>query len=241
MRLAVAASALAIPFVVSAPAGAAVVLYDNQPAVNAAGELDGSFSDSMGSGGLTFYSQAVGQGFSFAFAGAEVSALRIWGTSEGATSGGLSGNVEAIEVSIMRITGSSTNYPVVFSKTFQMPSITMTNTGWRVPVSGFAIFQMDIAFGTSVALDPGNYILSAGGVLIDPEDGDAFAWMDGVADGAVAPNRAYLSVGDTAAQWGYWNPVNSGISASMVLYGVPGPGALVLMALAGLRQGRRRD
>ena len=240
MRLDVASFALAIPFVFSTSALASVVIYQNQPAVSASGELDGTFSDAMSSEGVNYYSQAFGQGISFN-AGTEISDLRIWGSSEGATTAGLSDNVDSIQVSVMRIAGASTNYEVVYSRDFDMAEVTMTDTGWTVPVSGFAIFQMDIAFGTSVALDPGNYILSAGGVLIDPEDGDAFAWMDGVADGAVAPNRAYLSVGDTAAQWGYWNPVTSGISASMVLYGVPGPGALVLMALAGLRQGRRRD
>jgi hypothetical protein len=102
------------------------------------------------------------------------------------------------------------------------------------------VFQMDMALANDVTLGAGNYILAVGGILADP-DGDAWVWMDGVADGSLPSTQAYLTVGDFAPQWGYWDPVNSGVSGAMVLYGVPAPGALALLGLAGLRQGRRRS
>lgn len=227
-----------------APAGAAVI-FNNPPNVDSSNRVDGTFSDGMASDGLNFYSQAFGQGFQVTQSGSAINSIRIWGSSEFTqgippTNQGISDNIKSLEVSIMRVAGTSTNYDRIYNRIFTVATqVVQTATGVRTPGILTPVFQLDIDLGEDVAVANGSYILSIGGILLDP-DGDSFIWSDGVADGAQAATQAYLSVGDTAAQWGYWNPVETGISGSMVLNGIPGPGAVALLALTGLRQGRRR-
>ena len=244
MRSHVALIALTSPLLLSAPAGAAVI-FNNQPNIDSSNEVDGTFSDGMASEGLNFYAQAFGQGFQVTQSGSAINSIRIWGSSEFTqgippTNQGISDNVKSLEVSIMRVAGTATNYQRIYNRTFTVATqVIQTATGVRTAGILTPVFQLDIDLGEDVALANGSYIMSIGGVLEDP-DGDAFIWSDGVADGAQAATQAYLTVGDTAAQWGYWEPVDTGISASMVLNGIPGPGAVAFLALAGLRQGRRR-
>lgn len=244
MRHLVALLVLASPLALSASTHASVVLFENLPSVNSSNEVDGTFSDGLESNGENFYSQAFGQGFQVTSAGTAINSIRIWGSSEfqdgiPPANRGVSENIESLEVSIMRVAGTSTNYSRIYNRTFRMSTqVTQTETNIRTAGILTPVFQIDIDLG-EVGLSTGRYIMSIGGILVDP-DGDAFIWSDGVADGGQPATQAYLSVGDTAAQWGYWEPVAGGTSASLVLYGVPGPGAVVAFAVAGLRQGRRR-
>jgi hypothetical protein len=248
MRRAVAGLSIIVScaFAASSAAGVAVVAQ-NLPIEPSPSNprLDGTFSDGLQSAGGYFYSQAFGQGFSLSGSGTLLSNLTVWGSSEftnGNPSGnsGVSANITRMQVSIMRVSGSTGDYPMVANWSIPIGQVTQTNTGWLVDGILTPVFRMDMVLADQVTLAAGNYILSVGAILEDP-DGDAWVWMDGVADGSLPSTQAYLTVGDFAPQWGYWDPVNSGVSGAMVLYGVPAPGALALLGLAGLRQGRRRS
>lgn len=244
MRRSVADLVLASTFVLNASAGASVVIFENLPNVGTGNRVDGTFSDGLASQGLNFYSQAFGQGFQITEPGTAVNSLRIWGSSEfidgiPPSVQGIAANVRSLEVSIMRVTSGATNYNRVYNRSFTVSSqVTQTATGILTQGLLTPVFQMDIDLGEFVSLGTGSYILSVGGILDNPE-GNSFIWNDGVADGDAPATRAYVTVGDTAAQWGYWNTVPGGISASVVMYGVPGPGALALLSIAGLRHGFR--
>ena len=248
MRLAVAGLWIIVSTVLTQPAVAGVsALVQNLPIEPTPSNprLDGTFSDGLASNGEYNYSEAFGQGFSLTGSSNLLTGLRVWGSSEfidGIPSGnaGVSGNITAMQVTILRVSGSTGQYPVVANWSIPIAQVTQTNTGWIVAGIETPVFQMDMALANDVTLGAGNYILAVGGILADP-DGDAWTWMDGVADGSLPSTQAYLTVGDFAPQWGYWDPVNSGVSGAMVLYGVPAPGALALLGLAGLRQGRRRS
>jgi hypothetical protein len=248
MRLAVAGLWIIVSTVLTQPAVAGVsALVQNLPIEPTPSNprLDGTFSDGLASNGEYNYSEAFGQGFSLTGSSNLLTGLRVWGSSEfidGIPSGnaGVSGNITAMQVTILRVSGSTGQYPVVANWSIPIAQVTQTNTGWIVAGIETPVFQMDMALANDLTLGAGNYILAVGGILADP-DGDAWVWMDGVADGSLPSTQAYLTVGDFAPQWGYWDPVNSGVSGAMVLYGVPAPGALALLGLAGLRQGRRRS
>ena len=248
MRRAVAGLSIVVSSMLAQPTVAGVIaLAQNLPIQPTESRpfLDGTFSDGMGSNGEYFYAQAFGQGFSLAGSGNRLTSLTVWGSSEfidGApdVGGSVSTNITEMQVSIMRVTGSTGDYPVVANWSIPIEQVTQTNTGWVVDGILTPVFQMDMELAGDVTLGAGNYILSVGGILEDP-DGDAWIWMDGVADGSLPSTQSYLTVGDFAPQWGYWDPINTGVSGAMVLNGVPGPGALALFALAGLRHGRRRS
>lgn len=247
MRLAVAGLWIIVSTVLTQPAVAGVsALVQNLPIEPTPSNprLDGTFSDGLASNGEYFYSQAFGQGFSLSGSGTLLSNLTVWGSSEftnGIPSGnaGVSANITRMQVSIMRVSGSTGDYPMVANWSIPIGQVTQTNTGWLVDGILTPVFRMDMALADQVTLAAGNYILSVGAILEDP-DGDAWVWMDGVADGSLPSTQAYLTVGDFAPQWGYWDPINSGVSGAMVLYGVPAPGALALLGAAGLIGTRRR-
>jgi formylglycine-generating enzyme required for sulfatase activity len=225
--MAVALSAMQCVAANGAPASGSTVLFENPLAVSSGGEANGVFSDGLSSGGGNYFSQGVGQRFQVEQPGATVTGLRVWGSSEflngiPSPAEGISPNVLGLEVSIMRVTGPSTNYPCVFKRNFPVPAlVTQTSTGFRTEGILSPIFQIDIDFGPGVALEAGPYILSIGGILADP-DGDAFIWSNGVADGASLTTGWYITSGDNSAQWGFWERVVLGLSSSMVLFGSPG-------------------
>ena len=207
---------------------------------------DGTFSDALSSGGFYFYSQALGQKFSVGNGDtAVIGAIDFWGSTEYINSAqpwtetSLSSNVYAIQVSILRITAGDTQYPVVHSWTISTQSITQTLTGTYVPEVLSPVFQLSTALSGNKTLTGGDYVLTIGGLLNNP-DGDAFAWTDGIADGSLPASQAYATVGDISTEWGRWTPVNTGVSGAFVLTGTPAPGALALLGLAGATRNRRR-
>ena len=224
------------------------VLFSNlPPAPTQPGNYqDGIFSDAMSSQGLNFYSQAFGQGFRIA-SDSTVKSLRVWGASEYVESTLppeqqqlLSNNVTSLQVSIFRLGGQGTSYPVVASWTISIADVLQARNGAFVPNIMSPVFQIDMNLGGNVSLTAGDYMLSIGGVLADP-DGSAFAWISGRSDGSRPGESGYVTTGDIASQWGIWSPDSSGATGAMELYGIPAPGALAVLALAGRSRGRRRD
>jgi hypothetical protein len=94
-----------------------------------------------------------------------------------------------------------------------------------------------------LTLDAGSYMLSIGGVLTNGQTAPSFIWINGERDGRspVVGDSARFTIGEIASQWDTWLPVeNAPTSGSMVLYGVPAPGAIGALLLAGARGNRRR-
>lgn len=244
--------ALLLTSVASASAYGAVIAQ-NQPlppfTSGGVSYQDGVFSDGLSSGGNQFYSQAFGQSFSIGAGGsATISRLTFWGASEYINSsnpGGqqaLSSNIASIQVSILRISGStSTNYPVVANWSIPAGQLTQLRNGNFVPTIMSPVFEISSALSGNVSLGAGDYILSIGAILNNPE-GDSFAWIDGVADGSLPGSRAYATTGDVSTEWGFWSPVTDGSSGAFVLEGtvVPAPGAIAALAALGARRNRRR-
>ncbi len=245
--------ALLLTSVASASAAHGAVIAQNQPlppfTAGGVSYQDGIFSDGLASGGGQFYSQAFGQSFSIGSGGSgPISSLTFWGASEYISSqnpGGeqsLSANIASIQVSILRISGStSTNYPVVANWSIPAAQLVQVRNGNYVPEILSPVFQISTALSGNVSLGAGDYILSVGAILNNPE-GDSFAWIDGEADGSLPGSRAYATTGDVSTEWGFWSPVTDGSSGAFVLEGtaVPAPGALVALAVLGARRNRRR-
>ena len=245
--------ALLFTSLASATAAHGAVIAQNQPLppVKAGGVSyqDGIFSDGLASGGNQFYSQAFGQSFSIGAGNtATISNVTFWGASEYIGSQNpsgqqaLSSNIASIQVSILRISGStSTNYPVVANWSIPAAQLAQVRNGSYVPEILSPVFQISTALAGSISLGAGDYILSVGAILNNPK-GDSFAWIDGEADGSLPGSRAYATTGDVSTEWGFWSPVTDGSSGAFVLEGtvVPAPGALVALAALGARRNRRR-
>lgn len=210
---------------------------------------DGTFSDALQSNGNYFYTQALGQSFSIGSGQSSVlSGVTWWGSSEYLNSStpwnqsALSSNIIGMQVAILRTDTGTANFPIVQSWTFQIGQITQLTSGTFTPETFSPVFQLSAALTNSVSLSAGNYMITIGGVLLNPE-GDAFAWTDGAADGSLPATQAYATVGDIPSEWGTWLPVTDGTSGAFVLQGttIPAPATLALLGLSALGKRRRRN
>ena len=210
---------------------------------------DGTFSDALQSGGSYFYSQAIGQSFSVASGqSSTITDIAFWGSSEYFQSNtpwnqtALSSNIISMQIAILRTDTGTSDFPIVHSWTIQTGQFSQVLTGNYTAATYSPIFRLSSVLAGNITLGTGNYMITIGGVLNNP-DGDSFAWTDGLADGSLPATQAYATVGDTPTEWGSWIPVSDGTSGAFVLNGinVPAPGAVALLAIAGLRGRRRRD
>ncbi len=207
---------------------------------------DGTFSDALQSGGNYFYSQAIGQSFSVASGqSSTITDISFWGSSEYFQSTtpwnqtALSSNIISMQIAILRTDTGTSDFPIVHSWTIQTGQFSQVLTGNYTAGTLSPVFLLSTVLAGNYTLDAGNYMITIGGVLNNP-DGDSFAWTDGLADGSVPATQAYATVGDTPTEWGSWIPISDGTSGAFVLNGVPAPGAVALLAMAGLRGRRRR-
>ena len=207
---------------------------------------DGTFSDALQSGGNYFYSQAIGQSFSVASGqSSTITDISFWGSSEYFQSTtpwnqtALSSNIISMQIAILRTDTGTSDFPIVHSWTIQTGQFSQVLTGNYTAGTLSPVFLLSTVLAGNYTLGAGNYMITIGGVLNNP-DGDSFAWTDGLADGSVPATQAYATVGDTPTEWGSWIPISDGTSGAFVLNGVPAPGAVALLAMAGLRGRRRR-
>lgn len=252
MRLLVA-SIIAIS---SAPLSSALagdsLLYENRPIAPTPGAdnklfRDGNFSDSMNSEGLNYHSQAFGQSFQILSEGTTLSKMTIWGSCESASQNpssltALDPAIVALQVSLYRIPSAGSAFPLIQQWNVPISLVTQLRTNTYTPNLLTPVFQLDFLLGNSPALAAGSYMLSVGGVLNDP-DAPAFIWTDGERDGSLpgVGNTAYGTYGEVSTEWGLWLPVvDSQASGSMLVYGIPAPGAITALLLAGVRRNRRR-
>ena len=207
---------------------------------------DGTFSDALQSGGSYFYSQAIGQSFSVASGqSSTITDISFWGSSEYFQSTtpwnqtALSSNIISMQIAILRTDTGTSDFPIVHSWTIQTGQFSQVLTGNYTAGTLSPVFLLSTVLAGNYTLGAGNYMITIGGVLNNP-DGDSFAWTDGLTDGSVPATQAYATVGDTPTEWGSWIPISDGTSGAFVLNGVPAPGAVALLAMAGLRGRRRR-
>ena len=209
---------------------------------------DGTFSDALQSDGSYYYSQAIGQSFSVASGqSSTITDISFWGSSEYFQSTtpwnqtALSSNIISMQIAILRTDTGTSDFPIVHSWTIQTGQFSQVLTGNYTAGTLSPVFLLSTVLAGNYTLDAGNYMITIGGVLNNP-DGDSFAWTDGLADGSVPATQAYATVGDTPTEWGSWIPISDGTSGAFVLNGinVPAPGAVALLAMAGLRGRRRR-
>ncbi len=209
---------------------------------------DGTFSDALQSGGSYYYSEAIGQSFSIGSGqSSTISDVTFWGSSEYFNSTtpwnqtALSSNITSMQIAILRTDSGNSNFPIIKSWTIQVGQFAQVRTGNYTPADYSPVFQLSAALSGDFTLGSGNYMITIGGVLNNP-DGDAFAWTDGVADGSLPSTRAYATVGDTPTEWGTWIPISDGTSGAFILGGttIPVPGAIALLGVAGLHRRRRR-
>jgi hypothetical protein len=208
---------------------------------------DATFSDSLQSQGNYFYSQALAQRFNVAAPSWTLTSLSAWAASEyigqnPPSQTALSSNISALQVQILRLEGSTGQYPTVANWVIPIADILQVQQQTFTPGIYSPVFRLDMALANNVTLSTGSYILTIGGVLVDPE-GDAFSWVDGQADGSQLNTQAFFTTGDVSSDWGFWAPVTDGTSGAFELRGnaVPAPGALVALAVAGVARRRRRD
>ena len=207
---------------------------------------DGTFSDALQSDGSYFYSQAIGQSFSVGSGqSSTITDVTFWGSSEYLQSSTpwnqtvLSSNIISMQIAILRTDTGTSDFPIVHSWTIQTGQFSQVLTGNYTAETFSPVFRLSTVLAGNFTLNAGNYMITIGGVLNNP-DGDSFAWTDGLADGSVPATQAYATVGDTPTEWGSWIPISDGTSGAFVLNGVPAPGAVALLAMAGLRGRRRR-
>jgi hypothetical protein len=209
---------------------------------------DGTFSDALQSDGSYFYSQAIGQSFSVSSGqSSTITDVTFWGSSEYLQSStpwnqtALSSNIISMQIAILRTDTGTSDFPIVRSWTIQTGQFSQVLTGNYTAETFSPVFRLSTVLAGNFTLNAGNYMITIGGVLNNP-DGDSFAWTDGLADGSVPATQAYATVGDTPTEWGTWIPISDGTSGAFVLNGVtvPAPGAVALLAMAGLRGRRRR-
>ena len=207
---------------------------------------DGTFSDALQSGGSYFYSQAIGQSFSIASGqSSTITDIAFWGSSEYFQSNtpwnqtALSSNIVGMQIAILRTDTGTSDFPIVHSWTIQTGQFSQVLTGNYTAETFSPVFRLSSVLAGNYTLGAGNYMITIGGVLNNP-DGDSFAWTDGLADGSLPATQAYATVGDIPTEWGTWIAIPDGTSGAFVLNGVPGPGAVALLAIAGLRGRRRR-
>jgi hypothetical protein len=208
---------------------------------------DGTFSDALESGGNYFYSQAIGQSFSVGSGqSSTITDIAFWGSSEYIQSStpwnqtALSSNIISVQIAILRTDTGTSDFPIVQSWTIQTGQFSQVLTGNYTAGTLSPVFLLSTVLAGNYTLGAGNYMITIGGVLNNP-DGDSFAWTDGLADGSLPATQAYATVGDIPTEWGTWIAIPDGTSGAFVLNGVPGPGAVALLAIAGLRGRRRRD
>ena len=216
---------------------------------------DGNFSDAMASQGQYLRSTAFGQSFRIisddaARTPTTLTGLRLWGASEYVelptgqlpqNQTALSSNVVALQVAIYRVDKSQTYFPLVQQWIIDMGQITTSLTGSYVPNILSPVFQLDLQLTGSQNYTAGDYMITVGGVLAQDE-GSGFAWADGVRDGSSggADNRAFVTNGEVSSQWGVWQQVDADASGAIEIYGIPAPGAIAAVLVAGLRGNRRR-
>ena len=207
---------------------------------------DGTFSDALQSDGNYYYSQAIGQSFSVGSGqSSTITDIAFWGSSEYQQSTtpwnqtALSSNIISMQIAILRTDTGTSDFPIVHSWTIQTGQFSQVLTGNYTAETLSPVFRLSSVLAGEITLGAGNYMITIGGVLNNP-DGDSFAWTDGLADGSVPATQAYATVGDTPTEWGTWIPISDGTSGAFVLNGVPAPGAVALLALTGLRGRRRR-
>jgi hypothetical protein len=206
----------------------AAIVSANLPTVNGNNQATGVFSDAYSSNGQYFWGQSVAVQFTASQA-YTLSQLTFWGFSENFLQAGLA-NVAGFQMQILSADLST----VVVNQSWTIGQLAVQATG-NVGVTGGLEYQF--AGGLNAALNAGNYWLNIGFIAVDGQD-DGWIWSSGMNPPGFA--AAAFDNGDRG--WTPWGVTEERFSGSHILFGqiIPGPGALALLAGAGLMSRRRR-
>lgn len=204
---------------------------------------EGTFSDSLNSGGTNFYGLGLAQGFTTAQS-YSMDRLTVWGASEyaGVTEPwlqtSLSSNIVGFQAVLMKQNELGA-YQQLKSWVVNRSSVTQTATGNCLDGVLSPVFELSMDLSGGFTVGAGTYYMAVGAILADG-DGDSWSWVHGQWDGTNPSNLFLATVGDTPTSWGQWSAIPDGSSGSMLLESnIPAPGTLALLA-AGLAGSRRR-
>jgi hypothetical protein len=218
------ANLLAMVAMSAAPTAMAGVVFESVST-----NTNGSISNAYSSGGSYFYATSTGQAFSIED-DVILDGITFWGSTQNFTGGQLA-NMTGYEVIIWNTDFGS----IAAQWTLSAEDVTAVATGDENIFNGF-----EYAFTGSISgtLAAGSYVMNIGGFQADP-NGDSFVWSTG----SVVGGWWYTQ----NPTWGIWKEaplmIGSEPGGAFRLNGsvVPTPGAMALLALAGLSvRGRRR-
>ncbi|MBL9140595.1 MAG: hypothetical protein JNK53_01900 [Phycisphaerae bacterium] len=230
VRTSVFASSIAVAsgFLVLASTANAAIVTANLPTVNKDNQATGVFSDAYSSNGQYWYGQSVAVQFTASLE-YNLSQLTFWGFSENFIQPGLA-NVAGFQMQILSADLST----VVVNQSWTLGQLAVQATG-NIGVTGG--YEYQFAGGLNSALSAGTYWLNIGFIAVDGDD-DAWVWSTGMND----PSMAAAAFDNGERGWSPWQVQEERLSQSHILFGqiIPGPGALALLAGAGLLTRRRR-
>lgn len=206
----------------------AAIVSANLPTVNKDNQATGVFSDAYSSNGSYFAGQSVAVQISSA-QDFNLSQLTFWGFSENFIQPGLA-NVAGFQMQIL----SADLGTVVVNKSWTLGELAVQATGNVGSTGGY---EYQFAGGLNDFLAAGSYWLNIGFIAVDGDD-DGWIWSTGMND----PTFTAAVFDNGERGWGDWGVQDERWSGSHILFGqvIPGPGALALLAGAGLLTRRRR-
>lgn len=206
----------------------AAIVSANLPTVNKNNQATGVFSDAFSSNGSYYAGQSVAVQISSA-QDFNLSQLTFWGFSENFIQPGLA-NVAGFQMQIL----SADLGTVVVNKSWTLGELAVQSTG-NVGITGG--YEYQFAGGLNDFLAAGSYWLNIGFIAVDGDD-DGWIWSTGMND----PTYTAAVFDNGERGWGDWGVQDERWSGSHILFGqvIPGPGALALLAGAGLLTRRRR-
>lgn len=176
--------------------------------------------------GSTWYNQRIADNFSLgASAGYVLNSVTWWGASEGAFFPDLT-NMSGFEIEIFDASNTS-----VFSTVVGTGSLSVTDLG--AGNYGSNVFQLTLGGLNANIGTGGNYLISVGGVYVNPFD-DAFVWHFGVPGDSTIYYNTDLT--DTFTQFGPINDVAFELNGTVV----PEPASMAVLGLGVAAMIRRR-
>lgn len=189
----------------------------------------GFYSDSFDSKGNYTYAQSGAQAFSLDDS-YTTSTLHWWGSSNGFNGQGIS-NFQAFQI----IVWNSDFTEQVFSTKINMSSITAVATGEE---NFFGQPEYEFYTPLSFNINEGNYFMNIG-VMLNDANGDQFVWSQGENVEDFWQTSPFGPGG-----WGSWHPLPPNLigntAGGAFVLTAPSPGAIALLALAGITSRRRR-
>jgi len=196
---------------------------------NPVNDTVGFYSDGFDSKGSYTYAQSGAQKFTTE-EDYTMSSVRWWGSSNGFNGQGIS-NIQAFQL----IVWDSDFNQQCWSSKINISNVTATATGDE-NFYGHPVYEFYVP--VSFNLEAGSYFMNIGALLNDGQ-GDQFVWSQGQ-----DINNFWQTSPFGQGGWGSWHPLPPSLIGTTpggaFVMSAPSPGAIALLALAGLVSRRRR-